>query len=133
MAKYLATFSTTLNDIEISGFVTMTDKEMESFETLALSITWSFIYQIGEEEIEFESGEDLLSRIDFKEISNEEFKSIKKVFNNLFGTFIGEEHLHEIIGEEIEEIDEDTDDFDEDSDFNDRRKGSKYEDEDDED
>lgn len=129
MAKYLATFSELINEIEVKGFVTMTDKEMERFEELATSITWDFTYQIGEEEIRFESGEDLLTRIDFREITNEEFKCLKKVFNNEFGTFVTEEYLESIVGDEDidEEIDED-DDF-EDRNYNDRRKGSKYDNE----
>ena len=130
MAKYLATFSETLNDIEIKGFVTMTDKEMERFEELATSISWSFVYQIGEEEIEFESGEDLLTRIDFKEISNEEYKCLKKVFNNEFGTFVTEEYLENIVGDEDEfdedELDEDEEDFG-DRDYN--KKGRNHDDE----
>lgn len=111
MAKYLATFSDTIGEIEINGFVTMTDKEMEHFEELASSITWDFVYQIGEEELIYSSGDDLLTKIDFREISNEEFKVIKKVFTTPFGTFINEDYLEGIIGEEIEEEDEDEDEY----------------------
>lgn len=126
MAKYLATFSETLNDIEIKGFVTMTDKEMERFEELATSITWSFVYKIGEEEIQFESGEDLLTRIDFKEISNDEYKALKKVFDNQFGTFITEEYLETIVGEE-EDFDEEEEEDEDDSYY---RKKSRKDDDD---
>lgn len=129
MAKYLATFSEILNDIEVKGFVTMTDKEMERFEELASSITWDFVYKLGDEEIRFESGEDLLTRLDFREISNEEYKCLNKVFDDGFGTFVTEEYLETIVGEEAEEsLDEDEDDI-EDRDFNDRRKGKKYDEE----
>jgi hypothetical protein len=112
MAKYIATYSDTLGDIEITGFSVMTDKEVESFEELATSVSWSFIYKIGEEELEYSSGEDLLTRIDFREISNEEFKILKKVFNADFGTFIGEDYLEQIIGEEEGENRFDNDDED---------------------
>lgn len=133
MAKYLAIFSDTLNEIEVKGFVTMTDKEMERFEELATSITWNFEYPLGEEIIYFESGEDLLTRLDFKEISNDEYKALKKVFNNEFGVFIDEEFLTNILSDsdedDFDDEDEDEDDDYEDRDYNDRRKGSKYDDE----
>ncbi len=127
MAKYLATFSDTLKDIEIHGFVTMTDKEMERYEELAASISWGFSYHVGEKKIQFESGEDLLTKVDFKEISNEEYRCLKKVFENEFGTFVTEEFLASILDED--DIDDELaeDDY-EDIDFNDRRKGCKYDD-----
>jgi hypothetical protein len=111
MAKYLAIFNTTINDIELHGFVTMTDKEQEHYEELASSITWDFSYDIGTDKIDFTCGDDLLSCIDFKEITNEEFKLIKRVFTDTFGTFITEDYLDDIIGEEIgSEFEEDFDD-----------------------
>lgn len=112
MAKYIATYSDTVGEIEINGFTIMTDKEMETYEELASSITWSFVHQMGEEEIEFTSGDDLLSRVDFREISNDEYKTLKKVFKGEFGTFISEDSLLEVIGEE--EGEEETEDDDED-------------------
>ena len=106
MAKFLVTFSDTLDDIEINGFTVMTEKEVESFEETAMSITWPFIYAMGQDELEFSSGDDFLSRIDFKEITNEDAKLIKKLFGDLFGVFIDEAFLEEVIG------DEDDSDFD---------------------
>jgi|ERR1035437_2155858 hypothetical protein len=129
MAKYLATFSDILNDIEIKGFVIMTDKEMERYEELAASINWDFSYHVGEEKIQFESGEDLLTRVDFKEISNEEYKCLKKVFENEFGTFVTEEYLDSILDEDDIDGELDNEEDYEDRDFNDRRKGHKYDDE----
>lgn len=121
MAKYLATFNDTINDIEINGFITMTDKELEQFEELAYSINWDFTYPLANgDELEFSSGEDLLSRIEYKEISNEEYKTLKKVFNNEFGVFIGEEFLEKLIEDEEEEseIDEEGEDnFEEDDEY----------------
>ena len=115
MAKYLAKFSSVVNEIEISGFVVMNEREVENFEELAVSITWDFVYEFGEDDqfqIEFSDGEDLLSRIEFKEISLDEAKIIKRLFNNEFGTFIGEAFLEEVIGEEDSDFDEDDDDDD---------------------
>lgn len=113
MAKYLVSYSDTFNDVELNGFKIMTDKEVEQFETLAESIGWSFTYPLTTgEEIEFSSGEELLSKLDFKEISNEEFKAIKKVFNGEFGTFIGEEFLETLIEDEDDSFeDEEEDDY----------------------
>jgi len=93
----------------------MTDKDVENYEELAMSITWPFFFEIGDESIEFSSGEDLLSRIEFKEISNEEAKTIKRLFNDEFGIFIDESFLNDIIGEE-EDYDDDEDGYDEDED-----------------
>ena len=113
MGKFLVTFIDTLDDIEINGFVIMTEKEFESFEETAMSITWPFVYAIGQDELEFSSGDDFLSRIDSKEITNEEAKTIKKLFGDLFGVFIDEAFLQDVIG------DEDDSDFDEDEDEDD--------------
>jgi hypothetical protein len=62
-------------------------------------------------ELEFANGEDLLTRIDFKEISNEEAKTFKRLFNDEFGVFISEDELHIIIGDE-EDLDEESVDND---------------------
>ena len=111
MAKYLATFSDTIDEIEINGFVIMTDKDVETYEEMASSIAWPFVYNVGEDELEFTSGEDLLTRIEFKEISTEEAKMMKRLFNNEFGVFIDEGFLAEVIGEEDDD-DEFEDDYD---------------------
>lgn len=105
MAKYIATFNDLLGDIEITGFCVVTDKEIERFEELASSITWRFVHPIGDEELEFENGEDFLTRVDFKEISNDEAKTLKKIFDNKFGVFLTEEDLEEIAGIGDEDID----------------------------
>ena len=121
MAKYLATFSDTIDEIEINGFVIMTDKDVETYEEMASSIAWPFVYNVGEDELEFTSGEDLLTRIEFKEISTEEAKMMKRLFNNEFGVFIDEGFLAEVIGEEDDdEFEDDYDDeFDDDDDLDD--------------
>jgi hypothetical protein len=111
MVKFLVTFTDTLDDIEINGFVIMTEKEFEVFEETATSITWPFIYALGQDELEFSSGDDFLTRIDSKEITNEEAKTLKNLFGDLFGVFIDEGFLQDVIGDE--------DDFDEDEDEDD--------------
>jgi hypothetical protein len=111
MAKFLVTFTDTLDEIEINGFTVMSDKEVENFEELAASINWPFVYVMGADELEYSSGEDLLSRIEFKEITNEEAKTIKRLFNNEFGIFITESFLEEVIGDE-DETDFEDDDID---------------------
>jgi hypothetical protein len=49
MAKYLVTFNDQINDIEIYGFKTMTEKEVENFERLAESITWGITEDVLEQ------------------------------------------------------------------------------------
>jgi hypothetical protein len=114
MAKYLAMFTDTINDIEVNGFIVMGEKDVESYEEIATSISWPFVFEIGEYEIEFTNGEDLLTRIEFKELSSEEVKAIKHLFNNKYGIFIDEEFLLDIIGDEEDEDDlyDDEDDYD---------------------
>lgn len=113
MAKYLATFVDYVNDIEVMGFITLTDKELENFEKLASSITWSFNHKLGEDVLKFSSGEDLLSRIEYKELTTEEYKAIKNIFGGSFGIFIGEDILNQLVNDE--EVDSNgSDDGDED-------------------
>jgi hypothetical protein len=124
MAKFLVTFTDTLDDIEINGFTVMTEKEFESFEETAMSITWPFVYALGQDELEFSSGDDFLTRIDSKEITNEEAKNLKRLFGDLFGVFIDEGFLEEVIGDED---DSDFDDEDEDIDDMYDNYGDSYE------
>ena len=114
MAKYLAKFSSMVNEIEISGFVVMNEREVENFEELALSITWDFVYEFGEDDqfqIEFSDGEDLLSRIEFKEITSDEAKTLKRLFNDEFGTFISEDFLEQVIDDDDDDEDFDDEDY----------------------
>ena len=113
MAKFIAIYNDTVEDIEINGFSVFTDKEVEEYEELAYSITWPFTYKMGEYEIEFSNGEDLLTKIDFKEVSFEEYKSLKNLFNNEFGVFISYDYLSSIVDEE-DDYGDDEDEFDDD-------------------
>ncbi len=117
MAKHLATFTDVINDIELTGFIIMTDKEFEHFEEVCETISWDFSYPLGDEELFFSSGEDLLTRIDSKEISNEEYKSLKKVFNDeKFGVFVDIDFLEETLGDiDEDEEEEDKDDYERES------------------
>ena len=121
MAKFLAIFNDAIDDIEINGFIVMSEKDMNNYEDLAYSITWPFSYQLGSEKIHYSSGEDLLTRVEFKELTADEVKMLKKTFNNEFGVFIKEEFLESVADgdEEDEEVWEDDDDLDE-RDLNDR-------------
>lgn len=118
MGRYISIFNDSINEIEVNGFCLMTDKEVDEFEELASSITWPFTYKFGEEELEFNSGDDLLTRIDFKEITVEEYKVLLRLFGTEYGTFIDEFYLREIVinegDEEVDEIDDDSiyDDYD---------------------
>lgn len=115
MAKILAIYNDSVENtdiqVDVNGFIIMTNKEMEDYEEIASSITWPFTYKFNELEFEFANGEDLLTRIDFKEISNEEAKTFKRLFNDEFGIFISEDELHTIIGDE-EDLDEESVDND---------------------
>lgn len=114
MTKFLVTFTDTLDDIEINGFTVMTEKEVDAFEQTAMSINWPFVYALGQDELEFSTGDDFLSRIETKEITNEEAKLIKRLFGDSFGVFIDGAFLEEVIGDEDESDfdDEDEDDID---------------------
>jgi hypothetical protein len=115
MAKILAIYNDSVENtdiqVDVNGFIIMTNKEMEDYEEIASSITWTFTYKFNELEFEFANGEDLLTRIDFREISNEEAKAFKRLFNDEFGIFISEDELHTIIGDE-EDLDEESVDND---------------------
>jgi hypothetical protein len=115
MAKYLAKFTSMMDEVEINGFVIMSDSEVENFEELASSINWEFSYKFGEDDqyqLDFSDGEDLLSRVEFKEINASEAITIKRLFNDEFGVFIGEEFLTSVIGDEDSDFDEDDEDDD---------------------
>jgi len=115
MAKYLVTFNDQINEIEINGFKTMTEKEVENFEKLAESIMWGFSYKLGSgKKLHFSDGNDFLSKFEFKILTFEEDRNLKKLFNGEFGTFITEDKLESITKEEDDGYIDDLDDYDED-------------------
>lgn len=118
MAKQIAIFNDTLDDIEVNGFMVMTDKEVEAYEELASSIGWDFSYSLGDLALEYSSGDDLLTRIDFRPITSEQVKTLKTIFNSKFGVFITDTFLEGIVGDEGDS-DEDEDDYDDYSSYDD--------------
>ncbi len=118
MARYIAIFTDNHNEeFDIHGFKIMTEREVEKFEELAMSITWEFSYRANDESLIYLSGEDLLSKIEFKEISKTEYDSLDKTFGGEFGTFIGEEYLESIIDDEEGPDDTEEDWDDEENDY----------------
>jgi hypothetical protein len=111
MTRYLAIFSDIHGDeFEVKGFRLMTDKEVSNFEDIAASITWEFAFYATSESLNYSNGEELLSRIEYKEIDKEQYTILDKIFGGEFGTFIGPEYLQTIFNGESE-IDEE--EFDE--------------------
>lgn len=115
MAKYLAIFQDNHGEeFDVHGFKIMTEKEVNKFEELALSITWDFSFYANSESLNYSNGDDFLSRIEFKEISTDEYETLEKVFGGEFGTFISEEYLKTVLEGDDTEM-EDEDDYDEDN------------------
>lgn len=113
MAKYLATYEDSFgSELEVYGFMIMTDKELTKYEELAESITWEFNYFTADENtfITYFLGEDLLNRISFKEITKDEYNTLDKLFDGSFGNFPGEEFLESILDDGDDQIDGDYDD-----------------------
>ena len=81
---------------------------------------------MGDTAIAFENGDELLSRIDFNEVSNEEFNSIKRVFNGEMGVFVDIIFLENIVDEEDDYDDDDDDDDESYSDGDDNDYGDDY-------
>ena len=116
MAKYLALFTDNHGEeFDIHGFKIMSEKDVTNFEELASSITWEFNYYANSECLSYSNGEDFLSRIDFKEISKDEYQALDKVFGGEFGIFIREEYLQSVLDGESENEEEQNDE----SDYND--------------
>ena len=113
MSKYIAIFTDNhLEEFDVNGFRIMTEKEVDRFEELASSINFEFHFYASTECLTYSNGEDFLSRIEFKPISNEEYDNLDKLFGGEFGTFIGEEYLKVVMeGDSDETDDEDYDDY----------------------
>lgn len=110
MRKYLAIYSDNINNVDILGLKLMSDKDMERYENLATSITWSFSYNLSEfDYADFVDGEDYLNKIEFKEITNEEFNIINSLLGSKFGYFIDEDVLKNIISDDTIDNDSDND------------------------
>lgn len=117
MRKYLAIYSDNINNVDILGLKLMSDKDMERYENLATSITWSFSYNLSEfDYADFVDGEDYLNKVEFKEISDEEFNTLNNLFGLKFGYFIDEEYLKIILSDDDLDIQTgDDDNYDDDN------------------
>ena len=114
MGRYLVVFSDNHGDeFDVHGFKTMTDQGVTNFEEIATNITWEFSFYANDECLTYSNGEDFLTRIEFKEISKDEFESLNKLFGGEFGTFITEEYLQSILDGDIESLDEENDEDEE--------------------
>ena len=116
MARYLVTFRDNhMEEFDVNGFKIMSEKELSKFEELANSITWEFAYYANNEALVYSNGEDFLSRIDYKEITKDDYDVIDKVFGEEYGTFINEDYLQTVI--DGEDKYEGEDDYDDEMDF----------------
>ena len=116
MARYLVTFRDNhMEEFDVNGFKIMSEKELSRFEELANSITWEFAYYANNESLVYSNGEDFLSRIDYKEITKDDYDVIDKIFGEEYGTFINEDYLQTVI--DGEDKYEGGDEYDDELDF----------------
>lgn len=75
------------DEMDICGFVIMTDEEYKEFNQYVNNIFVPFEISVGtNEELNYENGEDFLRSITVKEITEEETKVLDKFFkNNKYG------------------------------------------------
>jgi len=85
--KILVSWDTNWADeMDISGWSIMTEKEATEFKEKLKNIKSWFTICVGtNEDIEYASGKDLLDELEFKKITEEEEKIIKKFFGDSFG------------------------------------------------
>lgn len=120
MTRYLAIFTDNHGEeFDVHGFKIMTMKEVSVFEEIANNITWEFSYYANNESLNYSNGDEFLSRIEFKEITKDEYDSIEKIFGGEFGTFINEDYLKTVLegDEESRYNDDEDDDYDNDEDY----------------
>jgi hypothetical protein len=72
MAKYLGIFRDTVDEIVFDGFVWWQIEKWKALKSWH-KYTWGFFMMLLVPMLEYDSGEDLLSRIDFKEITNSDY------------------------------------------------------------
>ena len=120
MARYLAIFTDNHGEeFDVHGFKIMTEKEVSIFEEIANNITWEFSYYANNESLNYSNGEEFLSRIEFKEISKDEYDALEKIFGGEFGTFINEEYLKTVLDGDDDYKNEYGDDEDYDGEYGD--------------
>ena len=86
-------------------------KEADRFEELANNINFEFHYYANSECLSYSNGEDFLSRIEFKLVTNDEYESLDRLFGGQFGIFIGEDYLKTVLQGENDEINDEEEDW----------------------
>jgi hypothetical protein len=85
---YILIYSGNWNEeIEVDGFVIINNKTKTKIEKLLKRYKETIYLNFGEEELEYENGNELLDEISFLEINDDEIKTINKFFGryNDFG------------------------------------------------
>ena len=98
-------------EFDVNGFRLMTEKEADRFEELANNINFEFHYYANSECLSYSNGEDFLSRIEFKLVTNDEYESLDRLFGGQFGIFIGEDYLKTVLQGENDEINDEEEDW----------------------
>ena len=112
MVKYMVIFSDNHGEeFDVNGFRLMTEKEADRFEELANNINFEFHYYANSECLSYSNGEDFLSRIEFKLVTNDEYESLDRLFGGQFGIFIGEDYLKTVLQGENDEINDEEEDW----------------------
>jgi hypothetical protein len=89
------------DEMDVQGFVILTDKEWKSFNKKVKSIDEDFTISIGSnEEIEYSNGEELLEDLTIEKITQEEAKTITKVIGDMFGHVEFYDQVNDIVNEE---------------------------------
>jgi len=102
-----------LEGITITGFSVMSEAEAEEYEAIINQISWEFSHDFGDATIDYANGEALLSALEFRSISEENYDSINDLFEGTFGYFISMASLQNIISEsdDSDEYPEDNEDY----------------------
>lgn len=106
--KVLLKWSTNWADeMDIEGYILTSKDKSDDWKKKLKTVDFSFSLQIGtNEDIEYSSGEDLISEVSLKNITDEEYTTLKKYFGMQGG--------HTEFWDGLEYILEDLDDEDDD-------------------
>ena len=88
MGKVIAIFEDNWADeMDVQGFVILTEKRWEAYKASGIAKNRRFSLCVGSnEDIEYQNGKELLKNIKVRPITNEEEKTITKIFGDSFGT-----------------------------------------------
>lgn len=118
MAKVLVTWKDNWADeMDVEGFKIYDEADWKSYEAEMKAVEKKFDICIGSnEEIEFDCGQDLLNTLTVKKISDDEAKTVTKLFGTDFGfTQFADVYIEEDEEEEVDEqhwLDHEDDDED---------------------